>query len=290
MLRGLYIRPVFILILMNRVLVSVCCITYNHSKYIEECLDGFLIQKCDFDLEFLIHDDASTDDTQEIIRNKVGSDSRFKLYFRSENLKSTGKAIFPILFKEAKGKYIAMCEGDDYWTDSYKLQKQVEFLEKNEDYILTYHNIDTNTLKISALQTKHNFEFSLKDSLNLKQGATLSGVFRNIFRERSLPFFYSKLHSGDWGLEIVLMTMGKGYYIGESMGYYRSLPEGLSESKKFKSKKEKAKWLFIWNMLFWSPKNILKFSTFLVKRLVWRFPKLKYFSSNFIIRKIELFR
>jgi len=107
-------------------LVSVCCITYNHEKFITDCINSFLNQEVSFDIEFLIHDDASTDCTQKIIKNLVGNDSRFKLILREENIKSTGKAIFPILFEKAKGKYIAVCEGDDYWTDPNKLQKKVQ--------------------------------------------------------------------------------------------------------------------------------------------------------------------
>ena len=107
--------------------VSVCCITYNHAKSINECLDGILMRKTDFDLEFLIHDDASTDNTQQLILDRVDADKRFKLILREENIKSTGVAIFLLSYKQARDKYIALCEGDDYWTDPLKLQKKWTF-------------------------------------------------------------------------------------------------------------------------------------------------------------------
>ena len=98
----------------EKILVSVCCITYNHEKFIKKCLEGFLIQNYSFNVEFIIHDDASIDNTQELIKTLVGNDKRFKLILRNKNLKSKGYSIFPILYKKAIGKYIAICEGDDY--------------------------------------------------------------------------------------------------------------------------------------------------------------------------------
>ena len=115
---------------MNNPLVSVCCITYNQEDYIGKCIEGFLMQITDFPIEIIIHDDASTDRTAEIIEEYISKDERVKSILRSTNIKSTGVHVFPIIFKEAKGKYIAPCEGDDYWIDPYKLQKQVDFMEQ----------------------------------------------------------------------------------------------------------------------------------------------------------------
>jgi glycosyltransferase involved in cell wall biosynthesis len=122
----------------NSPLVSICCVTYNHERFIRDCINGFLLQQVNFPVEFLIHDDASTDKTASILKEMVGDDPRFKLILRETNIKSTGVAVFPILYKQAKGKYIALCEGDDYWTDLLKLQKQVNFLENHSDYGLVY--------------------------------------------------------------------------------------------------------------------------------------------------------
>lgn len=123
----------------NDVVVSVCCITYNHVKFIRDAIEGFLMQKTSFPFEILIHDDASTDGTAEIIREyeKKHPDLIFPIY-QKENQYSQGRIISPTYqFPRARGKYIALCEGDDYWTDKLKLQKQVGFLEGNEEYSLT---------------------------------------------------------------------------------------------------------------------------------------------------------
>ena len=122
-------------------LVSISCIVYNQRNFIEEALDSFLMQITDFPFEILVHDDASIDGTTEIIKKY---ESRFpnliKPLYQKENQYSKGKKInIEFNFPRAKGKYIALCEGDDYWTDPKKLQKQVNFMELNNEYVLCYH-------------------------------------------------------------------------------------------------------------------------------------------------------
>jgi glycosyltransferase involved in cell wall biosynthesis len=124
----------------NDPLVSICCITYNHEKYIQQCLEGFLIQKTTFLFEILIHDDASTDRTADIIREyETKYPDIIKPIYQTENQYSKGVIVSAVYnWPRAKGKYIALCEGDDYWIDSYKLQKQVDFMEANPEYGLVY--------------------------------------------------------------------------------------------------------------------------------------------------------
>ena len=118
-------------------LVSVISITYNQEPYIRECLDGFLKQKTDFPWEVIIHDDASTDHTADIIREYYEKrPDVFHVIIERNNQYSTGKDFMLSLFEQASGKYIAFCEGDDYWNDPLKLQKQFDFLENNRDYSL----------------------------------------------------------------------------------------------------------------------------------------------------------
>jgi len=121
-------------------LVSVVCLTYNHEAYIRECLDGFVMQQTNFPIEIIVHDDASTDSTVTIVKEY---EERYPHLFnnicRSENWYSQGKDIWGYLFtKKAKGKYITLCEGDDYWTDPLKLQKQVDFLEASSEFGMCY--------------------------------------------------------------------------------------------------------------------------------------------------------
>ena len=123
-------------------LVSICCLVYNHEPYLRECFDGFMMQKTNFDFEVLVHDDASTDNSASIIREyETKYPDIFKPIYQTENQYSKGvKVSATFNFPRTKGKYIAMCEGDDYWTDPLKLQKQVDFLETHPDYAMCSHN------------------------------------------------------------------------------------------------------------------------------------------------------
>lgn len=141
----------------DKPLVSICCITYNHEKYIRDAIEGFLMQKTNFLVEILIFDDASQDRTQEIIKEYASKNETIVTFLQTENQWSKGKnGLNDWLFPAAKGKYIALCEGDDYWTDPYKLQKQVDYLEKNPNvsFVATnyaiYDEITNQTKKVAT--------------------------------------------------------------------------------------------------------------------------------------------
>ncbi len=121
-------------------LVSISCITYNHENYIRNAIEGFLMQKTTFPVEILIHDDASTDKTAEIVREyEKKYPQLIKPIYQTENQYSKNNALIGRIQRErAVGKYYATCEGDDYWIDPLKLQKQVDFLEANPDYGLVH--------------------------------------------------------------------------------------------------------------------------------------------------------
>lgn len=130
-------------------LVSVCVQTFQHANYIEQCLDGILMQKINFDYEILLGDDESTDGTREICEKyakKYQNKIRLFLHSRENNIKindrPTGRFNFMYNLSKARGKYIALCEGDDYWTDQSKLQKQVDFLENHPDYGMVHTDMD----------------------------------------------------------------------------------------------------------------------------------------------------
>ena len=124
----------------NTPLVSIICSTYNHGLYISQCLDGFLMQKTNFPFEILIHDDASTDNTPDIIREYEHNQPQvIRPIYQKENKYSKKEDIFAkYQCSRVRGKYIAICEGDDYWIDPLKLQKQIDFLENNPDYGMIY--------------------------------------------------------------------------------------------------------------------------------------------------------
>lgn len=120
--------------------VSICCLTYNHVGYLENALDGFLMQECDFDFEIIIHDDASTDGTAKVLKKyQEKYPDKIKPIYQTENQWSKGVRPSPTyVWPRTKGKYIAICEGDDFWTDPNKLQKQVDFLDVNPDFGLVH--------------------------------------------------------------------------------------------------------------------------------------------------------
>lgn len=119
--------------------VSVFCTTYNHEKYISETIDGFLMQETTFPFEIIIRDDCSSDDTASIIRNIAGNyPNIIKPIYEKENQYSKGVKSMPVLLNKAVGKYIALCDGDDYWIDSLKLQKQVDFMDNNPEFSICW--------------------------------------------------------------------------------------------------------------------------------------------------------
>ena len=125
----------------NEVLVSICCLTYNHEEYLRDTLEGFLMQRVDFPIEILINDDASTDHTAEIIREYAAKYPFIRAFFQPVNLYSQGKDLcLEVLYPRARGKYVALCEGDDYWTEPTKLQRQVDFLEAHPAYSACVHD------------------------------------------------------------------------------------------------------------------------------------------------------
>jgi glycosyltransferase involved in cell wall biosynthesis len=131
----------------KNIMLSVVIITYKHEKFIEACINGVLIQKTNFPIEIIIGDDCSTDNNQAVITQTVARNTDnlkyFHLLLHDKNLSPElpGKKNFTSCIEAAQGKYIAICEGDDYWTDPLKLQKQVDFLEKNPEYSACFHPV-----------------------------------------------------------------------------------------------------------------------------------------------------
>ncbi|WP_227680722.1 glycosyltransferase [Psychrobacter proteolyticus] len=117
-----------------------CCLTYNHELYIEEAISSFINQKTNFKFEVIIFDDCSTDSTTQIVNKfKLQYPDLIKVILPQENTFSKGKTVFFDLILEAKGKYIAFCEGDDYWISDKKLQEQVDYLERNRNVNICFH-------------------------------------------------------------------------------------------------------------------------------------------------------
>ena len=199
--------------------VSICCLTYNHRPYIKECLEGFLIQKCNFKFEVLIYDDASTDGTSEII---LEYQSKFpdiiKPIIQIENQYSKGVRVNNVYnFSRTKGKYLALCEGDDYWTDPLKLQKQVDFLEQNDDFSICAH-------AVNEVDENFNFKrvfskpgvYSRIEFMKNYSISTLSVVFRAEIFEVSKK----EICINDYSIFMVLLQHKKLMVLDEIMGVH----------------------------------------------------------------------
>lgn len=209
----------------ERVLVSVVMITYGHEKYIRQAIEGVLMQEGDFDLELVIANDCSPDNTDAVVQDVLSchSNVHWIRYVRHEkNIGMMPNFIFAL--QQAKGKYVALGEGDDYWTDPHKLQKQVDFLEANPDYVLSFHKV-----KILKPSGELVDDFITKVPENYETQETLarlgnyihtpSVVFRNVLKE--LPKEFSISPIGDYFLYMLLSEHGKLKYLEEEMAVYR---------------------------------------------------------------------
>lgn len=216
-------------------LVSVCCLSYNHEKFIKYALDGILKQKVNFDYEILIHDDASTDKSQEIIREyEKKYPDIIKPIYQVENKYTKGEQICPYNFNRAKGKYLAFCECDDYWIDENKLQKQINFLENNIEYMGTTHNIYV-VDKYNNIQNLNNeirpsleeHDITTLNELKYNQGIcgqTATIVCRNfwsLLSEEQKKIYCESETNGDRKISICLVNFGKIKYFSEVMSAYR---------------------------------------------------------------------
>lgn len=225
-------------------LVSVCIVTYNHEGYIGECLDSILNQKTNFKFNIILGEDCSTDSTRDIcIKYAEDHPDKIKLYLRKRedviyiNGKATGRYNFIESLKSCKGKYIALCEGDDYWTDPYKLQKQVDFLEKNNSYSSCFHDVlvsgEINNKKIDRgkIFNKNDLNsVNIVDFLLSKYTLfhTSSFLFRSKFLE--FPSWFEEISCGDLPLFLIVISKGKSKRIKGVMGVYRKHKLGITNS------------------------------------------------------------
>lgn len=253
----------------NEILVSIICNTYNHEKYISNAIESFLMQKTNFRYEILIHDDASTDKTAEIIRNYEGKyPDIIKPIYQLENQYSKGISVGRINRERALGKYYAICEGDDYWTDQLKLQKQIEILENNSDFSGCVHgafliNAQTNK-KIGEIRpSKRNRTFNIEEIIEGGGGLfpTNSIVYRANKNSIRPDFYYKNKYTfGDYQLMILLALMGKVYYVNESMSAYRYNVPGSWTSTYLSDNQSKSKHIKELNSLLEEVNKYTKFN------------------------------
>lgn len=231
----------------NEVLVSICCTTYNHEQFIEDALKGFVNQKTSFDFEVLIHDDASTDRTAEIImKYQTKYPNLIKPVIQDANQYSKGIQINRTFnYSRAQGKYIALCEGDDFWIDKLKLQKQVDVMDANPTCTFCFTNgkiIDERKKQqekvFIPMSEDNRLHFYNRDcSYNVGELALLGFIptatfmFRKSILEDPPNFYLEKFPGGDLKLKLYATSKGYAYYINDITSVYRTNVEGSTMSR-----------------------------------------------------------
>ena len=208
---------------MNNDLLSVCLITYNQENYLGEAIESVLIQKTNFTFKLVIADDCSKDRTREIIKKyKEDYPDKIQLILQEKNVGPARNWMDLLSFP--KSKYIAYLEGDDYWTDPFKLQKQVDFMEDNQDFAMCFHAVN---ITFASETDFYEYPIPPSDILHLQDIVkehyipSCSLMFRNTYYLNGYPDWLVKTISGDIPHEILLASKGKTKYFSEKMACYR---------------------------------------------------------------------
>lgn len=272
--------------------VSVCCITYNHEPYIVQAIEGFLMQKTNFPIEIIIHDDASKDKTAQIVKQYAEKyPELITPIFQTENQysKRQGGILNRFVFSKVRGRYIALCEGDDFWTDPYKLQKQVDFLEANPDYTFSMGRVDVLTQKTGKINKMKEHvnplkkeTYVLRDYLKARFSQTSSFVFRN--SKEPLPEWFNRVHAGDQSLVIFKTGQGKIKYHPDLFSIYRINESSITFTAPYNIYERALETLKDWQLYLGNDYNqIFKIRSYKMRQFV-KLSKSKYLMSKIIYR------
>lgn len=214
----------------NNIFVTIVCVTYNHQNYIRDALDSFFHQQVDFKYEVVVHDDASTDETIAILKEyEKEYPDKIKVLYEAENqyrktenfVKFLQERVLPFV----RGKYVVISEGDDYWIDDTKLQRQVDYLEKNADCMMVTHNAVTLNMRSAKIDILTRYysdkDLSAEEIINHPCGymATASMLMRRECFE--LIDFFNEAEIGDYTRQLSCLARGKIHYIDRVMSVYR---------------------------------------------------------------------
>lgn len=217
------------------VMVSINCITYNHEAYIGQAIEGFLMQETDFDFEILIHEDASTDRTAEIVRRyELEHPDKIRVIYQTENQYSKGVFVNRLNEEQARGKYSVLCDGDDYWIDPHKLQKQVDYMETHPDCTLCFHDAYVETDDTVHQDWRvipwmpENRKYASQKARTYNAGElqllgfipTMSMMYRTGLLIDGPDWLYDSPAS-DAAIKLYAASKGYAYYIPEAMSVYR---------------------------------------------------------------------
>lgn len=265
-------------------LLRIYCATFNHKNYILDALNGFVIQQTHFPYVCTIVDDASTDGEEEVIKkyvqdnfdlqdtsvayekdtdyghvifaqHKTNKNCYFAVILLKENHYSQKKSKAPYLTEWMDTKYLALCEGDDYWTDPAKLQKQVDYLEEHEDCCMCTHSANWESQgSVYQYGCRYNFPCDLTTEEVIKNGglylATNSLVYRSWLRN-DMPKWRKESSVGDFPLQILGTLRGKLHYLPETMSVYRFMREDSWTAKHFDQKETDTSVKYAKNKVFW---------------------------------------
>ena len=218
-------------------LVTVCCLAYNHRPFIKSALEGFVNQKTSFKYQVIVHDDASTDGTQDIIKEyETQYPEIIQGIYQSENQYSKGIPLLKTYIAPLiQGKYVATCEGDDYWIDEKKLQKQFEVMEANPNLSACVHNTVFWNLRTGKKETHYSdsFEGILPKELIFKGGSSAFHTSSVFMRKEyiSTPQELTVKFIGDYPRAVYLALVGDIYYLTETMSVYRQFTFGSWSTK-----------------------------------------------------------
>lgn len=204
-------------------MVSVLCMVYNHERYVRHCLQAFVDQRTDHTMEVIVHDDASTDGSAAIVREfEARYPSLFTGVYQTTNQHGIERGrVTRLLYARARGKYIAFCEGDDHWTDPLKIQKQVDYLERNPQVVVACHDArivdaEDRPLRDSKVPERLRKDATAMELRMLKSSILpVSMVFRNLPVLRALPYEFFRVVNTDNFLTVVLGEHGSAHFMPE---------------------------------------------------------------------------
>lgn len=210
-------------------MVTIWCPTYNHERFISKAIDSFLMQRTNFNYEIVVHDDASNDKTPAIVKEYADKYQQLiKPIFQSQNkLSNEPDFLHRKMIEVSRGKYIALCEGDDYWTDETKLQRQVDYLEKNPQVSIILHNgiIIENDMIVREMYNNAFRIYNTKDVIRKRVLApTASYCLRN---QVQVPNWIGEVYGKDSALLFILSHLGQIHYWPEVMCAYRRNPNSM---------------------------------------------------------------
>jgi glycosyltransferase involved in cell wall biosynthesis len=204
-------------------------ITYGHDEFIEEAINGILSQETNFEIELIVADDCSPDNTQAVVQEVIRKNENGHWIKYTRHAKNKGvMGNFQWALGQCKGKYIAVCEGDDYWIDTKKLQKQVDYLERNPEQIFCYHRSKVLDFDKQIKQDERDNQMRIipSDKVISTYIQLLTMVFRNELEE-FLAIDFGKLFSGDVALRAYLSTLGSGTFLPFEGAVYRKHVNGI---------------------------------------------------------------